>query len=152
MKKIFSFLMLLAVVPPAIAWAGIKVIPKTIYVAPMEVEKKAISKADAAILTGILVDGIPKYCRQFGNPALVIVSTPDSASVEIMLKIKRSQVSKKKGPWYEINMTLSYQGKSTVINSRFSGYDDLLWVYRDHVPHIVKEQIEPVLFQLHYQK
>ena len=83
MKRFFVFLMLLAVLPVTMAWADIKIIPKKVNITPVAVQKKAVSKADAAILTQILVKGIPKYCRQIGNPSLTVVSTEDSAAVVI---------------------------------------------------------------------
>ena len=83
MKRFFVFLVLLAVLPAPSAWARIKIISQKVFVTPVAVQNKAISKADAAILTIILVEGIPKYCRQIGNPSLTVVSTEDSATVVI---------------------------------------------------------------------
>lgn len=146
--KIFVFLMLLAVLPTSVSWAETRIVPQKVNVTPVAVRDKAISKADAAILTRILVGGIPKYSRQSGNPSLTMVSTEDSAAVVI----RPTVVNNGKGnhnQFYMI-MVICLPGnrnleKARVIRISFPEGVSVIDAFTKMLPDIIREHVGPVI-------
>ena len=139
-------LIILAVFP-TFAGGRILDLPTKIYVAPMVVRSKVISKADAVILTEILIENLPKYCWQIKSPNLM-VSAPDSAAVTIYSTMIMSEVGRSKVSRYQITFIISDKDKTKIVREIFSGYGDPIYCFLQKVPHIIKNQIEPAIIDL----
>ncbi len=145
-RFLVALLMVLALLLPITTWAGMKIVSHKVFVGIVSVRNNAISREEASAIRGILAEGLPKYCLQFGSPSLLAVSRMDSAEVRVSGFVTLESMQPRV---YKFRFEMKGQGGSIkeveLLHTDLKG--DLVEWFKIKCPDLVRK-LEPVIISL----